>query len=105
MEKSTAEMFHEVEETVKNFVDLLDNLISSIASGSSSIGPISPTPQQIGRSPLLSTLQNETTKFITRFHEMKRQKLGYAQISNQKFIFKLFQKHTRFRTMAIFRSP
>jgi hypothetical protein len=72
-------MFHEVEETVKNFVDLLDNLISSIASGSSSTGPLSPTPLQIGRSPLLSTLQNETTK------------LGYAQIFNQKFNFKLFR--------------
>uniref|UniRef100_A0A914CCL0 Vacuolar protein sorting-associated protein 54 C-terminal domain-containing protein n=1 Tax=Acrobeloides nanus TaxID=290746 RepID=A0A914CCL0_9BILA len=95
LEKSTAEMFHEVEETVKNFVDLLDNLISSIASGSLSIGPISPTPPQIGRSPLLSTLQNETTKFITRFHEMKRQKLGNILDSEQwrsSEVPRLFQK-------------
>ncbi|KAH7678475.1 vacuolar protein sorting-associated protein 54, partial [Aphelenchoides avenae] len=76
LETCTPECYGEVENVVHKFVDQSRELVESVDEKRAA-------QLKSSRSPLLNAMQQQRSKFISRFHENKRQKLGNVIDSEQ----------------------
>uniref|UniRef100_A0A915D155 Vacuolar protein sorting-associated protein 54 n=1 Tax=Ditylenchus dipsaci TaxID=166011 RepID=A0A915D155_9BILA len=86
LEKCSPETFKEVSEMVQSFVDqcrkISSNSTSTLKNESEERSTPSIQPVSV-RSPLQSAMQQQTIKYLSKFHERKRQKLGNILDSEQ----------------------